>query len=199
MATHRPPQGIGSVVPAWLGRSVQRREDRARVTEQAVLREILMGAQDNLTNVLAVMLGVAVGSGERELVALAGAAAAVAEAISMGGVLYSATRANERSQAHDGGTASERSAMLGPVASGSLTFVAALVAGMLPLLPFAILGLEAAVAVSVAISLVALFGLGAWTGRTGGAVWWRDGLRLLVVGSAAAVAAAGVGMLLRVA
>jgi hypothetical protein len=42
------------------------------------VREVLMGAQDNLTNVLAVVLGVAVGAGRAELVALAGTAAAVA-------------------------------------------------------------------------------------------------------------------------
>jgi VIT family len=55
--------------------------------ERAAMREILMGAQDNLTNVLAVMLGVSLGAGRSDLVALAGASAAVAEAVSMGGVL----------------------------------------------------------------------------------------------------------------
>ncbi len=41
------------------------------------------GAQDRLTNVLAVMLGVTVGAGRSDLVALAGISAAVAEAVSM--------------------------------------------------------------------------------------------------------------------
>ena len=52
-----------------------------------------MGAQDNLTNVLAVMLGVSIGSGRASMVALACLSAAVAEAVSMGGVLYTSTRA----------------------------------------------------------------------------------------------------------
>src|SRR5512142_247682 len=56
-----------------------------RSVERALLREVLMGAQDNLTNVLAVVLGVAVGAGRADMVALAGLAAGIAEAISMGG------------------------------------------------------------------------------------------------------------------
>lgn len=39
------------------------------------LREIVMGSQDNLTNVLAVVLGVAIGSGQTATVAVAGLAA----------------------------------------------------------------------------------------------------------------------------
>lgn len=60
---------------------------RRAVIKRATVREILMGAQDNLTTVLAVMLGVSIGSGRADLVALAGLSAAVAEAVSMGGVL----------------------------------------------------------------------------------------------------------------
>ncbi len=76
--------------------------------------------------------------------------------------------------------------------------MAALIAGLVPLAPFAALPLHAAVAVSVAISLIALFALGSWTGRISGAVWWRDGLGLLLVACVAAVAASAVGATLRV-
>jgi VIT1/CCC1 family predicted Fe2+/Mn2+ transporter len=156
-----------------------------------------MGAQDNLTNVLAVMLGVAIGAGRAELVALAGASAAVAEAISMGGVLYSATRAAERAERHELPGGRERAA-LRPVGSGLVCFGASLVAGLIPLLPFAALPLGSAIVVSVITSVVALFILGAWTGRIGGAIWWHDGVRLVIVGSAAAIAAAAVGTLLHI-
>jgi VIT1/CCC1 family predicted Fe2+/Mn2+ transporter len=169
-----------------------------RLPDAAITHEVLMGAQDNLTNVLAVMLGVAVGAGRSELVALAGASAALAEAISMGGVLYSSTRATELADAREDPKAGRPRHGLRPLASGAVCTVAALIAGALPLLPFVVLPLQAAVAVSVVLSLVALFALGSWTGRIGGVVWWRDGLRLLVVGSLAAIAAALVGSILRV-
>jgi hypothetical protein len=37
------------------------------IVEQAAVREMLMGAQDNLTNVLAVMIGVSIGAGRGTL------------------------------------------------------------------------------------------------------------------------------------
>lgn len=168
------------------------------IMERAAVREVLMGAQDNLTNVLAVMLGVAVGAGRSDLVALAGVSAAVAEAVSMGGVLYSSTRASDNQDRRANGAPVNVGTRLSPSQSGLTTFVAALLGGLVPLVPFAVLPLRESVVVAVAISMVALFALGSWTGRISGAVWWRDGLRLLLVACVAAVAAAVVGTLLRV-
>jgi vacuolar iron transporter family protein len=171
---------------------------RSRIFERAAVREILMGAQDNLTNVLAVMLGVAIGAGRSELVALAGVSAAIAEAVSMGGVLYSSTRAEDRAAQRSGVGPGERHG-LAPFQSGALCFAAAIAAGLIPLLPFLFLPLRDAVVAAVLVSLTALFLLGSWTGRIGGATWWRDGLRLVVVASLAAIASAVAGTLLRVA
>jgi VIT1/CCC1 family predicted Fe2+/Mn2+ transporter len=167
------------------------------VRQAAILHELLMGAQDNLTNVLAVMLGVMVGAGRADLAALAGASAAIAEAVSMGGVLYSSTRAGTLGTTDQTG-AGAQPARLGPVASGLVTFGAALGAGLLPLVPYALFVPETAIVVSMVVSLGALFALGTWTGRLAGGVWWHEGARLLVVGTIAAVAAALTGAVLRV-
>lgn len=153
-----------------------------------------MGAQDNLTNVLAVVLGVTIGSGQAQLVALAGLAAGVAEAVSMGGVLYSATRAEQGMARREGRPPGDR---LNPLQSGLTTFAASLVAALIPLLPFAFLPLPQSLAVSLLLSVSALFLLGSWTGRLNGEQWWRDGLRLVVVAGMAALAAALVGAALR--
>ena len=130
------------------------------ILERATLREILMGAQDNLTNVLAVVLGVAIGAGRADLVALAGLSAAVAESVSMGGVLYSSTRAeaglDDLEAAADPEAATRaRGATLAPAASGLVTALAALLGGLVPLAPFAFLPLPTAVATSLAISVAA--------------------------------------------
>ena len=161
--------------------------------ERAMLREILMGAQDNLTNVLAVVLGVSIGSGQAALVALAGLSAAVAEAISMGGVLYTATRAEA-----DMATEAARPDRLAPWAAGTVTFAAALLGGLVPLAPFAVLPVGQALVAALVISVVCLFGLGAWTTSVTGRSWWRDGLRLVLSAGAAALAAALVGATLHV-
>jgi VIT1/CCC1 family predicted Fe2+/Mn2+ transporter len=170
-------------------------DDRRRVLERATLREVLMGAQDNLTNVLAVVLGVAIGAGRAELVALAGLSAAIAESVSMGGVLYSSTRASQGLERASGAGAT---ADLTPVQSGVTTAVAALLGGLVPLAPFAVLPLGQAVAASLAASVVALFALGSVTGHLSRQTWWRDGVRLVAVAALAALAAAIVGTLLAV-
>jgi VIT1/CCC1 family predicted Fe2+/Mn2+ transporter len=169
------------------------------VIERATVREILMGAQDNLTTVLAVTLGVSIGSGRSDLVALAGLSAAVAEAISMGGVLYNSTRAEEVLEARLRGAQNPTlRTTLAPAQSGIVTFVAAMLAGLIPLGPFAVLPLSTAVPVSIVVSVAAMFVVGSAIGRISGSVWWRDGLRLLVVAGLAAVAAAAVGAVLQV-
>ena len=155
------------------------------------LREIVMGSQDNLTNVLAVVLGVAIGSGEVSTVALAGLAAGLAEAISMGGVLYTVTKAERDLITSRGGTFAQN-----PSSAAAATFAAALVAALIPLAPFAFLPLRPAMAVAAGLSVVALFGIGSWTGGITGDRWWRSGIRLVVVGGLAATAAAFVGVVL---
>ena len=49
---------------------------------------------------------------------------------------------------------------------------------------------------SAALSLLALFSVGAWTGGITGDRWWRSGVRFVVIGGAAAAAAAIVGVVL---
>lgn len=169
-----------------------------------VLREIVMGAQDNLTNVLAVVLGVAIGAGDVRTVALAGLAAGIAEAISMGGVLYTSTQA-ERDLALEmsDGVAEEAAPVLAvfvrdPRRAAIVTAAAALVAALVPLAPFAVLPLRPAMFTSAVVSLGALFGLGSWTGTVTRRMWWRAGARFAAIGGLAALGAAVVGVMLRV-
>jgi len=162
-----------------------------------------MGAQDNLTNVLAVVLGVAIGAGRSDLVALAGLAAGVAEAISMGGVLYTSTRAEldleslVRAEA-GAATSSGGRRRLGPAQAGLVCFAAAMVAGVVPLIPFAFLPLPAATLTSLLISILALFALGGWAGGVTGRDPWHNGIRLVLIAGTAALAAAVIGMILRI-
>ncbi len=159
-----------------------------------------MGAQDNLTNVLAVVLGVTIGSGRADFVALAGLSAGIAEAVSMGGVLYNASRAEQHLARRD---RAERPSeidptKLSPTWSGIVCFAASLVAGLIPLAPFAFLPVSSAVLVTMGTSVIGLFVLGSLTGRIGGGSWFSEGLRLVVTAGFAAIAAATVGAALHV-
>jgi len=160
-----------------------------------------MGAQDNLTNVLAVVLGVAIGSGKIRTVALAGLAAGLAEAVSMGGVLYTSTRAEQdlaRRRALGGGESpGTLDRGLSPMRAALVTFASAVVAAAIPLAPFAVLPILPAMAASIILSVTALFALGGWKGTVTGRPWWQDGIQFVAIGGLAALTAALVGTALK--
>jgi predicted membrane protein (TIGR00267 family) len=165
----------------------------------ADLREIILGAQDNLVNVLATVLGVAIGSGSTKMVALAGLASGVAEAISMGGVLYTSTCAERdlRLVNGDDESATRTAGLKDPLRAAVVTFVASAVAAAIPLFPFAILPIAWAMPAAALLSVVALFALGGYKGRATGRNWRRDGLQFVAIGGLAALASALIGAALR--
>ena len=59
----------------------------------AKLREIILGGQDGLVNVLGIVLGVAAATASTRIVLISGLAATFAESISMGAVAYTSTKA----------------------------------------------------------------------------------------------------------
>lgn len=89
-----------------------------------------------------------------------------------------------------------------PLLSAAATFGAFLVAGAVPLLTYLVglfvpIGPEAAFAISIALSGLALFALGAAKVLVTERSWFRSGLEMLVVGGAAAGVAYLVGYLLQ--
>lgn len=81
-----------------------------------------------------------------------------------------------------------------PVRAAFATFAAFLAAGMVPLLPF-LFGAPAALALSVALTGVVFFAIGALKSRWSLAPWWRSGLETLAIGTVAALIAYGIGSL----
>jgi vacuolar iron transporter family protein len=59
----------------------------------AALRDIILGGQDGLVNVLGLVLGMAAATGDTRVIVTAGAAAMMAESIAMAGVAFTATGA----------------------------------------------------------------------------------------------------------
>ncbi len=60
-----------------------------------LMRQVVLGGQDGLVNVLGILLGIASGTGSTQLVILAGLAATVAESVSMAAVAYTSARASQ--------------------------------------------------------------------------------------------------------
>lgn len=180
-------------VPAPSGDEVAAAAPRGSST----LREIILGAQDNLINVLATVLGVAIGSGDSKMVALAGLASGIAEAISMGGVLYTSTSAERDLEEHVNGDGVSRIVVRDPLTAAVVTFAAALVAAGIPLAPFAVLPMRWAMLAAGVLSVAALFALGGYKARVTARRWWRDGAQFVAIGAAAALASALVGAALK--
>ena len=85
-----------------------------------------------------------------------------------------------------------------PVKSGWTTFIAFAIAGLLPLLPYLFpIPSDYYFPVSIISTIVSLFGVGAARSIVTSVVWWRSGLQMLGVGTLAALAAYGVGVVLK--
>lgn len=81
-----------------------------------------------------------------------------------------------------------------PFRAALTTFVAFLVAGMIPLLPF-VLGLSGGFGLSIWMTAAVFFAIGAFKSRWSLAPWWRSGLETLAIGGVAAGIAYFVGTL----
>jgi VIT1/CCC1 family predicted Fe2+/Mn2+ transporter len=84
-----------------------------------------------------------------------------------------------------------------PVRAAVVIFVAFVLAGMLPLLPY-LVGLSPAFSWSIAIAALTFFGIGTIKSRWSLAPWWRSGFETLLIGGLAAAMAYVVGGLFHV-
>jgi VIT1/CCC1 family predicted Fe2+/Mn2+ transporter len=83
---------LGRTVRATLSTAVatsSRHRERHRKTNW--LRDVILGGQDGLVNILGIILGVIAGGGSRTVLLAAGFAAAITESISMGAVGYTSS------------------------------------------------------------------------------------------------------------
>src|SRR3990170_7229682 len=62
----------------------------------ALIRDVILGGQDGLVNVLGLVLGMAVATGSARIVVTAGLAALLAESIAMAGVAFTASGAERQ-------------------------------------------------------------------------------------------------------
>lgn len=84
-----------------------------------------------------------------------------------------------------------------PLRAATTTFVAFLLAGMIPLLPF-LLGLEEAFFLSAITTMATFFGIGALKSNWSLTSWWRSAGETMAIGGTAAALAYFVGSLLSV-
>ena len=154
------------------------------------IRELVYGANDGIITTFAVVAGVSGGALPMRVVLIIGAANLFADGLSMGAGNYLAIRSHESVLEAQG--APEEEAF--PLRHACATFLAFVAAGAVPLLPYAVPVVPAdRFIISIALTLTALFVVGASRTLVADVRWWRGGMEMLVLGGAVAAVAYGSG------
>ena len=80
-----------------------------------------------------------------------------------------------------------------PVKNGIVMLFSYIVGGAIPLAPYFFLGIFQSIPVAIVITLIGLFALGVYTAKHSKRAWWKAGLEMLVLASAAALVGYAVG------
>ncbi len=160
---------------------------------QHYLRDLVYGANDGIITTFAVVAGVAGADLSPRIVLILGFANLVADGFSMGASNFLSIRSEEAVRQVAGKDVLEPHAFR----HGMATFLAFLVAGVVPLAAYLIPEWRGnRFPLAVALTLLTLFGVGASRTFVTRRPWWKSGLEMLLVGGAAAAVAYGIGALL---
>jgi len=162
----------------------------AVATARHYIRDLVYGANDGLITTFAVVAGVVGGGLSARALLIVGAANLVADGLSMGVGNYLSIRSHESALAAQDRPEEEAN----PARHGLATLAAFVVAGAVPLAPFALGATpDAGFVWSVALTFGMLFTVGALRGLVTVERWWIGGLEMLLLGLAVALAAYGSG------
>jgi len=145
------------------------------------LRDIILGGQDGLVNVLGIVLGVAAASGNSRIVLVAGLAATFAESFSMAAVAYTSSVVKFHK-----------------ISDALIVGVSAILGSLIPLVPFFIFPVSLAMRVAVSVSAGFLFVLGIYKAKITGSSVWRSGLEITIIGLTAAAIGYAVGLIFKI-
>ena len=161
-------------------------------TARHYIRELIYGANDGIITTFAVVAGVAGGGLSLRVVLIIGAAHLIADGLSMAAGNYLAIRSHE--SVLETQNLPEEEAF--PVRHAGATFLAFVIAGIVPLAPYMVPSLSIdRFGSSIALTLLAMFGVGASRARIANVRWWKAGLEMLALGAIVAALAYGSGAL----
>lgn len=163
-------------------------EGRLFGTVRHYLPDLVYGANDGIITTFAVVCGVVGASLSERVIVILGFANLVADGFSMGASNFLARRSYA--------DALDRSDRPEAARHGTATTVGFLTAGMVPLIAYLVpLPESQQFAAAMALTVAALFGVGASRTLVTGLGWVRSGAEMLFVGAAAAAVAFGIGAL----
>lgn len=160
-----------------------------RALAEHYLKDLVYGANDGIITTFAVVAGVAGAQLDARIVLILGFANLLADGFSMGASNFLSIRSDEAVRSSTGLAVLEPF----PGRHSLATFGAFVIAGCVPLLSYVVATTTEPFLTAVLLTLATLFVVGAARSLVTGLRWWWSGLEMLLVGSAAAAVAYGVG------
>lgn len=154
------------------------------------LQSAMFGFNDALVSTTGVIVGVAAGTGSKEVVILAGAVTILVEALSMGSGQYLSARSAHQLE--------KTESFRGPLIGGIIMFVSYFLAGLVPLLAIILFPISYAAYVAIGASLTCLLVLGYLKGKVVGASPIRSALEVFIIGGVGTAIGLIVGTVLNV-
>ncbi len=154
------------------------------------IRQVVLGGQDGVVNVLGLMLGVATATSSTTIAIIAGLTGGFAESVSMAAVAYTSSRAEQdylRSKKHDGAS------QIKPKNEAWVVGISSLIGSCVPVFPFFFLPVGQAMWTAIAASIVVLFAGGWYKGKITTGETWRSAIELSVIAMLAAFVGFAVG------
>ncbi len=161
----------------------------AREWTSIYFRNLIFGVEDGLVSTVGLLSGIAIAEVPRETIILTGVVLIFVEAVSMAAGSFLSEASVEELETR------KRTSPGESFKAGSTMFASYFVAGFVPLAPYIWLG-DQAFQYSIYASIIALFLLGAWTGKLSRAGILRSALRMSIVGGIAVLVGATAGFLL---
>lgn len=161
---------------------------RSSLLHPDYIRSILFGVEDALVSTTGVVVGVSVGSAQRQIVILASLVTIAVEALSMGAGQY----LSERTVHQMKGKRHTDNLLVG----AGLMFASYALAGCLPVLPLFFVSYPLSPILSVILAFIGLFTLGFIKGKVTGKPF-RSGMEILIIGGLATFIGIVVGAFLK--
>lgn len=161
------------------------------------LSDAVFAANDGVITTFAVVAGVVGASLSSSVILIVGAASMIADAFSMATGNYLGTK-SERDFYKQHKELKEISSGLGsPFVKGFVTFLSFIIAGIIPLIPYILYEGDYAFRMSIFLTGLVLFSVGALRKIFSDREWIVLGLEMLFIGGLAAVIAYGAGSVLK--
>lgn len=175
MDKFRAPSGLLGFWPSWAHH----------------IGDLVFGANDGIVTTFAVVSGVTGAELNPRVIIILGLANLLADGLAMGAGNYLGMRSEQEYQKIVNGAV--REGRMHAVGHGAAIFLAFVLAGSVPLLPFVLLPTAEVFLLSCVATGATLFAVGSLRTFVTRARWFVSGLEMLLIGSLAAAAAYGVG------